>query len=211
MSGDELGIDFERYEHPAIRRLKKERFTGGTMRACRIFFCGIRKVAALSLILAANKRADLRAVADQVGDGKLRLCVGRSGWSSGCDAGVRSPFGLINDHNQHVRCSRFASSAVPVLRLPKPTLPHVLASARRAVSDACDTSGYIDVPEIGLDSFKGRCSCACVLRVSVSLRARVLFGGRGDAALSPRFWHAANETGCSGLRDPLPLMSSPGV
>ena len=56
------------------------------------------------LIVRHSKRADLRAAADQIGDGKLSFAsperlVGHLGLAPGSV----SPFGLIHDKNRHVR------------------------------------------------------------------------------------------------------------
>ena len=56
------------------------------------------------MILHASKRADLRAVADQIGDGKLSFASPeRLMTHLGVTPGSVSPFGLINDHDHHVR------------------------------------------------------------------------------------------------------------
>jgi Ala-tRNA(Pro) deacylase len=56
------------------------------------------------VILAHTKRADLRAVADQIGDGKLSFASpDRLLKYLGVTPGSVSPFGLIHDHDQHVR------------------------------------------------------------------------------------------------------------
>lgn len=102
-----LGISYERYEHPPI----------ATAEAGETYWAGIEAVHCKNLflrnqkgtrhylvILPHTKRADLRAVADQVGDGKLSFASpDRLLKYLGVTPGSVSPFGLFNDHDQHVR------------------------------------------------------------------------------------------------------------
>jgi Ala-tRNA(Pro) deacylase len=56
------------------------------------------------VILVATKKADLRAVADQIGDGKLSFASPeRMMTYLGVTPGSVSPFGLINDRDHVVR------------------------------------------------------------------------------------------------------------
>ena len=56
------------------------------------------------VILTASKKADLRAVADQIGDGKLSFASPeRLMTHLGLTPGSVSPFGLINDRDHAVR------------------------------------------------------------------------------------------------------------
>ena len=56
------------------------------------------------VVLTASKRADLRAVADQIGDGKLSFASPeRLMTHLGLTPGSVSPFGLINDREHAVR------------------------------------------------------------------------------------------------------------
>jgi Ala-tRNA(Pro) deacylase len=56
------------------------------------------------VVLVASKKADLRAVADQIGDGKLSFASPeRLMKHLGLTPGSVSPFGLINDHAHAVR------------------------------------------------------------------------------------------------------------
>jgi Ala-tRNA(Pro) deacylase len=55
------------------------------------------------VILPVTRRADLRAVADQIGDGKLSFASPeRLRTYLGVTPGSVSPFGLIHDTNHHV-------------------------------------------------------------------------------------------------------------
>src|SRR5919198_551216 len=70
----ELGIDYERHEHPPVATVE------------------------------ATKRVDLRALADQIGDGKLSFASPeRLMTHLGLTPGSVSPFGLINDRAHAVR------------------------------------------------------------------------------------------------------------
>lgn len=104
---NELGIAFERYEHPAIATAEEGEVHWAGIDAvhCKNLFLRNQKGTRHYLvILAATKRADLRAVADQVGDGKLSFAsADRLMKYLGVTPGSVSPFGLIHDHNQHVR------------------------------------------------------------------------------------------------------------
>ena len=56
------------------------------------------------MIIAYTKRADLRAVANQIGDGKLSFASPeRLMTHLGVKPGSVSPAGLINDRDHHVR------------------------------------------------------------------------------------------------------------
>jgi Ala-tRNA(Pro) deacylase len=56
------------------------------------------------VIVAHHKRADLRSVANQIGDGKLSFASAERLMSNlGVAPGSVSPFGLLNDRAHHVR------------------------------------------------------------------------------------------------------------
>jgi Ala-tRNA(Pro) deacylase len=102
-----LGIAFEAHQHPPI----------GTAEEGEVHWAGIDAVHCKNLflrnqkgtrhylvILAHTKRADLRAVAHQIGDGKLSFASAeRLVKYLGVTPGSVSPFGLIHDHDRHVR------------------------------------------------------------------------------------------------------------
>ena len=102
-----LGIAFERHEHPAIATAEEGEVHWAGIDAvhCKNLFLRNQKGTRHYLvILAATKRADLRAVADQIGDGKLSFAsADRLMKYLGVTPGSVSPFGLIYDQNQHVR------------------------------------------------------------------------------------------------------------
>jgi Ala-tRNA(Pro) deacylase len=102
-----LGIGFERYEHPAIATAEEGEIYWSGIDAvhCKNLFLRNQKGTRHYLvILAHTKRADLRAVAEQIGDGKLSFASpDRLMKYLGVTPGSVSPFGLIHDHDHHVR------------------------------------------------------------------------------------------------------------
>jgi Ala-tRNA(Pro) deacylase len=104
---EQLGIEFERYEHPPIATGDEglEHWEGIDAVHCKNLFLRNQKGTRHYLvILPVTKRADLRAVADQVGDGKLSFASAeRLQRYLGVTPGSVSPFGLIHDTDHHVR------------------------------------------------------------------------------------------------------------
>jgi Ala-tRNA(Pro) deacylase len=102
-----LGIAFERYEHPPIATAEEGEVHWAGIEAvhCKNLFLRNQKGTRHYLvILAHTKRADLRAVANQIGDGKLSFAsADRLMKYLGVTPGSVSPFGLINDEHHHVR------------------------------------------------------------------------------------------------------------
>jgi Ala-tRNA(Pro) deacylase len=102
-----LGIQFERYEHPPIATAEEGEvhWSGIDAVHCKNLFLRNQKGTRHYLvILAVTKRADLRAVAEQIGDGKLSFASpDRLMKYLGVTPGSVSPFGLIHDHAHHVR------------------------------------------------------------------------------------------------------------
>ena len=103
----ELGIPYEKHEHPAVFTVEQaeEHWAGITATHCKNLFLRNQKGNRHYLvILVATKRADLRAVADQIGDGKLSFAsADRLMTHLGLTPGSVSPFGLINDQQHQVR------------------------------------------------------------------------------------------------------------
>ena len=102
-----LGIEYERYEHPPVATVDAaaEHWAPIAAMHCKNLFLRNQKGTRHYLVIVVHtKRVNLRAVADQIGDGKLsfaspdRLIV-----HLGVEPGSVSPFGLINDRQQHVR------------------------------------------------------------------------------------------------------------
>lgn len=104
---DELAIRVERFEHPPIATAEEgdAHWRGIDATHCKNLFLRNQKGTRHYLvILAHTKRADLRAVADQIGDGKLSFASPeRLMKYLGVTPGSVSPFGLVHDAGQHVR------------------------------------------------------------------------------------------------------------
>lgn len=102
-----LEIPYERYEHPPIATAESagEHWADIDAVHCKNLFLRNQKGTRHYLvILEHTKRADLRAVADQIGDGKLSFASpDRLMKYLGVTPGSVSPFGLIHDHDEHVR------------------------------------------------------------------------------------------------------------
>lgn len=103
----ELGIPCERYEHPPIATGDEGlvHWEGIDAVHCKNLFVRNQKGTRHYLvILPVEKRADLRFVSEQVGDGKLSFASAeRLHKYLGVTPGSVSPFGLIHDHERHVR------------------------------------------------------------------------------------------------------------
>jgi Ala-tRNA(Pro) deacylase len=104
---DRLGIGYTRHEHPPIASAEAgEQYWSGIAAAhCKNLFMRNQKGTRHYLvILDYQKRADLRAVADQIGDGKLSFgSPERLMTHLGVAPGSVSPFGLIHDAAHAVR------------------------------------------------------------------------------------------------------------
>ncbi|MBI3493784.1 MAG: prolyl-tRNA synthetase associated domain-containing protein [Acidobacteria bacterium] len=103
----ELGIAFERFEHPPVATVEEaeQHWAGIDSTHCKNLFLRNQKGNRHYLvILVHSKKADLRAVADQIGDGKLSFASPeRLMTHLGLTPGSVSPFGLINDRDHAVR------------------------------------------------------------------------------------------------------------
>ena len=103
----QLDIAFDRHEHPPIATGDEglEHWEGIDAVHCKNLFLRNQKGTRHYLvILAVTKRADLRMVADQIGDGKLSFASAeRLLTYLGVTPGSVSPFGLIHDKDHHVR------------------------------------------------------------------------------------------------------------
>jgi Ala-tRNA(Pro) deacylase len=102
-----LGIAFDRHGHPPIDTAEagEQYWTGIDAIHCKNLFMRNQKGTKHYLvILNYLKRANLRAVSDQVGDGKLSFASPeRLMTHLGVTPGSVSPFGLIHDPSHQVR------------------------------------------------------------------------------------------------------------
>ena len=103
----DLGIAFTRHEHPPVATVAEAElhWHGIDAAHCKNLFLRNQKGDRhYLLVLAHSKRADLRQVADQIGDGKLSFASPeRLMKYLGLTPGSVSPFGLLNDPDRHVR------------------------------------------------------------------------------------------------------------
>ena len=103
----ELAIPFTRHEHPPVATVEEAtlHWAGIDALHCKNLFLRNQKGDRHYLVvLTASKRADLRAVANQIGDGKLSFASPeRLMTHLGVTPGSVSPFGLINDREHSVR------------------------------------------------------------------------------------------------------------
>ena len=104
---EELGIAITRHEHPPVATVDEaEKYWADINAAhCKNLFLRNQKGTRHYLvILKHSKKADLRAVADQIGDGKLSFASPeRLMTHLGLTPGSVSPFGLIHDRDHSVR------------------------------------------------------------------------------------------------------------
>ena len=100
-----LGITYTRHEHPPVATVDEARQHWADIHAthCKNLFLRNQKGTRHYLVVLEHSRtADLRKVADQIGDGKLSFgSPERLMKYLGLTPGSVSPFGLINDR-QHV-------------------------------------------------------------------------------------------------------------
>src|SRR5262249_24077598 len=104
---DQLGIAYERHDHPPTATVEDAAPHWASIDAthCKNLFLRNQKGSRHYLVvLLHTKRANLRAIADQIGDGKLSFgSPDRLLRHLGLTAGSVSPFGLINDLDHAVR------------------------------------------------------------------------------------------------------------
>jgi Ala-tRNA(Pro) deacylase len=103
----ELGISYTRHEHPPVATVEEAtaHWAGIDATHCKNLFLRNQKGSRHYLVvLTATKKADLKAVAEQIGDGKLSFASpDRLMTHLGLTPGSVSPFGLINDRDHAVR------------------------------------------------------------------------------------------------------------
>jgi Ala-tRNA(Pro) deacylase len=102
-----LGIAYQRHEHPPVATVEdgEIHWAGIDATHCKNLFLRNQKGNRHYLVIVTHsKRADLRAIADQIGDGKLSFASPeRLMTYLAVTPGSVSPFGLINDAGRHVR------------------------------------------------------------------------------------------------------------
>ena len=102
-----LGIPYERYDHPAVATAEAaaEHWRDiDAMHFKNLFLRNQKGTRHYLVIIEYMKRADLRRVAEQIGDGKLSFASPeRLKTHLGLTPGSVSPFGLINDPAHAVR------------------------------------------------------------------------------------------------------------
>ena len=103
----ELAIPYTRHEHPPVATVEaaERHWTGIDATHCKNLFLRNQKGDRHYLVvLTHSKKADLKAVAEQIGDGKLSFgSPERLMTHLGLTPGSVSPFGLINDRDRAVR------------------------------------------------------------------------------------------------------------
>jgi Ala-tRNA(Pro) deacylase len=103
----ELGISYTRHEHPQVATVEEaeQHWAGIDATHCKNLFLRNQKGTRHYLVVIVHsKKADLRAVADQIGDGKLSFASPERLMAHlGLTPGSVSPFGLINDRECRVR------------------------------------------------------------------------------------------------------------
>ena len=103
----ELGIQYERHEHPPVATVEQatEHWAGIEAAHCKnLFLRNQRGDRHYLVVLLHSKKADLRRVADQIGDGRLSFASPERLMAHlGLTPGSVSPFGLIHDAKHHVR------------------------------------------------------------------------------------------------------------
>jgi Ala-tRNA(Pro) deacylase len=102
-----LDIAFDRYEHPPVASASDadEHWAGiDAVLTKNLFLRNQKGTQHYLVILELRKRANLRMVADQIGDGRLSFGTPDQMMSYlGVTPGSVSPFGLINDAGHEIR------------------------------------------------------------------------------------------------------------
>jgi Ala-tRNA(Pro) deacylase len=102
-----LGIAYTRHEHPPVATVEDaaQHWVGIDATHCKNLFLRNQKGNRHYLVIIVHsKKADLRAVADQIGDGKLSFASPERLLAHlGVAPGSVSPFGLIHDRDHSVR------------------------------------------------------------------------------------------------------------
>jgi Ala-tRNA(Pro) deacylase len=149
-----LGIAFERFEHPPVATAEEAgtHWAGIDAMHCKNLFLRNQKGNRHYLVIIAHtKRADLRGVASQIGDGKLSFgSPERLMTCLGVMPGSVSPFGLISDRERQVRVflDRDLKSAARISFHPNvntATLVLAFSDFERFLADCGNSVGYVNV------------------------------------------------------------------
>lgn len=149
-----LGISFERHEHAPVASVEDgiREWAGIDAAHCKNLFLRNQKGDRHYLLIVAHtKRVDLRAVASQMGDGKLSFASpDRLTKWLGVAPGAVSPFGLINDRGHHVRVfiDRDLRRAPRISFHPNDntrTITLAFADFERFLADCTNPVRYVDV------------------------------------------------------------------
>src|SRR4029453_450596 len=104
---NDLGIVLTRHEHPPVATVDEaERYWAGldAVHWKNLFLRNQKGTRHYLVIVGHSKRADLRSIANQIGDGKLSFASPeRLLTYLAVTPGSVSPFGLIADRDRHVR------------------------------------------------------------------------------------------------------------
>ena len=149
-----LGIAYERYEHPPVPTVDEAAKHWAGIDAAHgknLFLRNQKGNRHYLVIMAYTKRADLRAVAAQIGDGKLSFASPeRLMTCLGVTPGAVSPAGLINDREHQVRVflDRDLKDAARISFHPNvntATLTVAFADFERLLADCGNAVRYLDV------------------------------------------------------------------
>jgi Ala-tRNA(Pro) deacylase len=104
---ESLGIRYERHQHPPVFTVEEagQYWAGVDATHCKNLFLRNQKGTRYYLVILMHlKKADLRAVSEQLGDGKLSFASPERLMSQlGLTPGSVSPFGLIHNSDHQVR------------------------------------------------------------------------------------------------------------
>jgi Ala-tRNA(Pro) deacylase len=149
-----LGIAYERYEHPPVPTVEEaaKHWSGiDAAHGKNLFLRNQKGNRHYLVIIAYTKRADLRAVANQIGDGKLSFASPeRLMTYLGVTPGAVSPAGLINDREHHVgvfldRDLKNASRISFHPNVNTATLTVAFSDFERLLADCGNAVKYLDV------------------------------------------------------------------
>jgi Ala-tRNA(Pro) deacylase len=151
---EQLGIPWARYEHPPVMTAEDgtKHWAGIVAMHCKNLFLRNQKGDRHYLVIVPHdERADLRAVAAQIGDGRLSFASPERLMAHlGVMPGSVSPFGLINDPAGRVRVfldRRFKRTERISFHPNANTATVVIAFAdfERFLADCRNSVRYIDV------------------------------------------------------------------